>query len=560
MPDLNLIHSSLFNEMTAIFALAALLGGIGMLLQQPIIVSLIATGILAGPAVLGIVKSHEHIQLMAELGIAVLLFLVGLKLDLGLIRSVGGVALATGLGQVFFTSALGYVLAWLLGFSPVAAVYISVALTFSSTIIIVKLLSDLREVDSLHGRIAIGFLIVQDLVVVLAMLFLSSAGIGNDNSQLAIRQKLMQTILSGILLLSGVGLFIRFGANAITTRMAKSPELMIVFAIAWAALLAAICNHLGFSKEIGGLLAGISLASTPYREALVGRLASLRDFLLLFFFVSLGSQLELTDLGSQVRSAIVLSLFVLIGNPLIVLAIMGAMGYRKRTAFLAGLTVAQISEFSLIFMAMGLALGHVGRDALGLVTLVGLITISLSVYMITYSHSLYRLVEPVLGIFERSVPYRETDQSAASLTKADHQVVLFGAGRYGTAIAASLRKSGVPLLLIDFNPQAIPQLRRQGFDVLYGDACDAEFIAHLPLSDVAWVVAALPEHDLGVTHEDPRLVLINTLKANGFKGQIGLTTHDPEQQKFLLEKGADHVFLPFHDAAERAVEVIIGSR
>src|SRR5690606_30012298 len=142
---------------------------------------------------------------------------------------------------------------------------------------------------------------------------------------------------------------------------------------------------------------------------IVSRLASLRDFLLLFFFIALGAQLDLRLLGDQILPAVLLSLFVLIGNPLIVMVIMGVMGYRKRTGFLAGLTVAQISEFSLIFVAMGMSLGHVAPEALGLVTLVGLVTIAMSVYMITYSHTLYAWLEPVLGLFERRIPHREQD-------------------------------------------------------------------------------------------------------------------------------------------------------
>ncbi|MEX2130320.1 MAG: cation:proton antiporter, partial [Pseudohongiellaceae bacterium] len=348
------------------------------------------------------------VDLMAELGIAVLLFLVGLKLDLQLIRTLGPVALATGLGQVAFTSVFGFLIAILLGMDTVSALYVAVALTFSSTIIIVKLLSDQREVDSLHGRIAVGFLIVQDLVVVLAMMILASLGIGGQNAEEGdALGRILRIALNGAATLLFISLFIRYLATPLVRRIAHSPELLVIFAISWAALLATAGSMLGFSKELGGLLAGISLASTPFREAIVARLASLRDFLLLFFFIALGTQLDLTLLGEQVFPALIFSLFVLVGNPLIVMIIMGFMGYRKRTGFLAGLTVAQISEFSLIFVTMGVTLGHVTTASLGLVTLVGMITITLSVYMITYSHFLYRWLEPLLGVFERRVPFRE---------------------------------------------------------------------------------------------------------------------------------------------------------
>ena len=555
MPDLSIIHASPFYELTALVVLAAVIGFFGVLLRQPMIVSFIAVGVLAGPSVLNIVQSHEHIELLAELGVAVLLFLVGLKLDLKLIRTLGPVALATGLGQVAFTSFLGYLLGIALGLDTVTSLYVAVALTFSSTIIIVKLLSDKREVDSLHGRIAVGFLIVQDLVVVLAMMVLSALGVGAQAGagDFAL-ERIGSVLLYGLIMLGFVLLFIRYLATPLVSRIARSQELLITFAIGWAALLAAIGSQLGFSKELGGLLAGISLASTPFREAIVARLASLRDFLLLFFFIALGLQLDLGLLGSQVTPALIFSVFVLVGNPLIVMAIMGSMGYRKRTGFLAGLTVAQISEFSLIFMAMGLSLGHVSAESLGLVTLVGLITIAMSVYMITYSHGLYSQLEPWLSMFERERPYREEALEEQSSWKQPYDVILFGLGRYGKAIAHYLQKEGFSILAVDFNPDEVRRWRNQGHMVMYGDASDPAFVSDLPLTGVKWVVSAMPEHDIGVTHEDPRLSLIEGLKQQHYAGGIAVSTQQLHDQQILKEKGATLILLPFHDAAEQAVE------
>jgi len=555
MQALAFIHASPFYELTALIALAALIGFVGILLRQPMIVSFIAVGVLAGPSALDLVQSHEHIELLAELGIAVLLFLVGLKLDLKLIRTLGPVALATGLGQVTFTSVIGFLLGLALGLDTITAIYVAVALTFSSTIIIVKLLSDKREVDSLHGRIAVGFLIVQDLVVVLAMMVLSAFGVGAQAAEGgSVWLHLGGVLLYGLGMLGLVLLFIRYLATPLVSRIARSQELLVTFAIGWAALLAAIGSHLGFSKELGGLLAGISLASTPFREAIVARLASLRDFLLLFFFIALGLQLDLGLLGAQVVPALALSLFVLIGNPLIVMVIMGWMGYRKRTGFLAGLTVAQISEFSLIFMAMGLTLGHVSAEALGLVTLVGLITIAMSVYMITYAHSLYTVLEPHLALFERGNPYREEVLENPSQVKGSYDVILFGLGRYGKAMAHYLLQEGFSLLTVDFNPHEVRLWRDQGHPVMYGDASDAAFVSNLPLQGVKWVVSALPQHDIGVTHEDPRLSLIEGLKQQHFGGGVAISTQYLHDQELLKHKGATLILLPFYDAAERAVE------
>lgn len=333
-----LITQSVFYEIALLLVVAAGVGLIGHLLRQPLIVSFIVVGILVGPAGMDIVRSGEHIELLAQLGIALLLFLVGIKLDVKLIQSLGVVSLMTGLGQVAFTSIIGFFIALALGLDPVTSLYVAVALTFSSTIIIVKLLSDKREVDSLHGRIALGFLIVQDIVVVFAMIVLSALGVGGQED--AGVREILTVLLAGIGMLALVLVFIRWIANPLTAILARSPELLISFGIAMAAMFAAAGDMFGLGKELGGLLAGVALASTPYREAISARLSPLRDFLLLFFFIGLGSRLDLSLLGENVPAALIFSVFVLIGNPLIVVVIMGLMGYRKRTGFLAGLTVA----------------------------------------------------------------------------------------------------------------------------------------------------------------------------------------------------------------------------
>lgn len=546
-------EQAVFVELAMLLALAAAVGIVGLLLRQPLIVAFIAAGIIAGGDMLGLVRSPEHVDLLAEIGISVLLFLVGLKLDLQIIRSLGPVALATGLGQVIFTSVVGLLICLALGFDLVTSTYVAIALTFSSTIIIVKLLSDKRELDSLHGRIALGFLIVQDIAVVVAMVGLSALGVGTGGSPAGL--SVFGVLASGAGMVVVVGLFIRYAAEPLVRRIAKMPELLVTFALAWAVVFAAVGDWLGFGKELGGLLAGVSLASTSYREAIASRLSSLRDFLLLFFFVGLGSRLDLDVLGEQVPAALLLSGFVLIGNPAIVMVIMGYMGYRKRTGFLAGLTVAQISEFSLIFMAMGLALQHVAPSAMGLVTLVGLITITLSTYMILYSHTLYRFCEPWLGIFERKVPSREQALEADEYEER-YDILVFGLGRYGQSLARVIEARRMPVLGIDFDPEAVEGWRKGGHPAIYGDAEDPEFIATLPISSAQWVVIAIPPVRTGVAHDDGRRILLDNLRRLDYRGRIAVRCHDAADMRSFREAGADVVLLPFTDAADRAVELL----
>lgn len=554
---MEVIVQSPFAEIAALLVLAAVVGFLGIILRQPLIVSFIAVGLIAGPSALDLVRSDEQISLLSELGIAVLLFLVGIKLDVKLIRSLGAVSLLTGLGQVAFTSVFGYLIGLALGLGHVTSLYVAVALTFSSTIIIVKLLSDKREIDSLHGQIALGFLIVQDLVVVLAMIVLSAIGIGAADGGHG-GGSVPMVLASGVAMVALVVVFVRYVANPLTERLAHAPELLVIFAIAMAAMFAAAGDIVGLGKEVGGLLAGVALASTPYRETIAARLAPLRDFLLLFFFIALGSALDLSLLGAHVSGAIIFSLFVLIGNPLIVLAIMGAMGYRKRTGFLAGLTVAQISEFSLIFVSMGVSLGHVQEDALGLVTMVGLVTIAASTYMITYSHQLYAVFEPLLGVFERKGTPREPSEAGAH-REDGYKVIVFGLGRFGTAIGMRLKKRGIRVLGVDFNPLAVRRWRELGLDTEFGDATDPEFVAELPLGRADWIVSTVPIHPTGLSHEDTRTTLIQLTRTSGFRGRVAVASHHPKDTEELFASGADMVLEPFQDAADRAVDLLCGA-
>lgn len=533
-----------FHEIAAVLALAAVVGTIGLLLRQPLIVTFIATGVLAGPAALGWVAATDQVDLLGSIGVTLLLFVVGLRLDLTLIRTMGPVAVYTGVGQIIFTSVIGYFLALALGMEPLTAIYVAVALTFSSTIIIVKLLSDKREIDALHGRIAVGFLIVQDLAVVLVMLALGGFEKGDDTASHLVGAA--QVVGKGVLGVVVVGVAARLVLAPLTEHLARSGELLVLFAVAWAVALAAVSELLGFSKEVGAFVAGVALASNHYREAIGARLVGVRDFLLLFFFISLGSKLQLGQLAEQLVPATILSLFVLIGNPLIVMIIMGVMGYRRRTGFLAGLTVAQISEFSLLFAGLGVSLGHIDSEALGLITLVGLVTIGVSTYMILYSHPLFDLLAPWLGVFERREAFRESEAvSAAAEASAMPEAIVVGLGRYGGTLAQALRQHGISPLGVDFDPVSVQRCRAAGIAAMYGDAEDPETAVRLPLQRVRWVVSTVVQPDI-------TLALVHSLRHAGYRGRIAATVHDDEAARRLSRAGVDIIFEPFRDAGREA--------
>jgi Kef-type K+ transport system membrane component KefB len=538
--------SGAFSEFALLLLISAAAGAFSLWLRQPVLIAYIVVGIVAGPAVLGIVTAHDQIDLLAQIGVAILLFVVGLKLDLQHIRHIGPVALATGLGQLAFTIIVGFAIILLMGKSVMEAIYVAVALTFSSTIIIVKLLSDKREIDSLHGRIAVGFLIVQDLAVVLAMMAMSAlrasgeAGIAEVATSLVVR-----VAVAGI----AIYLMMRYLLPKVVGLMARSQELLLVFAIAWGTGLAALGEWAGFSKEAGAFLAGFSLASTHYRDAINARLTGIRDFLLLFFFIDLGAKLDFSTLGDELWPAAILSLFVLIGNPLIVMAIMGYMGYRKRTGFLAGLTVAQISEFSIIFVAMGISLGHVGKEALGLTTLVGIVTIALSTYMILYSHPLYEKLAPWLGWFERRRPFRELAVATERHDLKEADVIVFGLGRYGSRLALGLKEEGLKVLGVEFDPEVARAMRRKGLAVRYGDGVAAEFLESLPLAQTRWVVSTFP--DLASNRG-----LLQALRAHHYSGEVAIVARADFEGVALKHLGAPTIIYPMRNAVDYAVEAL----
>ena len=538
-----------FGLTAVILAVAGAVAFLAHRAKQPLIIAFILVGIVVGPNVLGLIDEAEPLELLAEIGIAILLFLVGLKLDIRLVRSIGKVALLTGLGQVVFTSLIGWVIAILFGIDLVAAVYVAVALTFSSTIIIVKLLTDKRELDELHGRIALGFLIVQDIVVILAMIALTSFGGGREGS---IGEQVLFLLISAVGLLGGIYVVARWVLPPLLKLLATSQELLIVWSVAWAVALAALTDVLGFSIEVGAFLAGFALASTRYRETIAASLSGLRDFLLLFFFITLGSQLDFSTIGDQVPAAIVLSLFVLIGNPLIVIVIMGVMGYPSRVSFLAGLAVAQISEFSLILIALGRDLDQVGDDMVGLVTLVGLITIAGSTYLILYSKQIYGWLAPALRIFER-----KNTIVADDFEPEKHDAIVFGYGRFGKQVVGELVKNGCTVLVVEWDPYAQVQIEDADLadqvTVVFGDASSPDFPDTLPIRHARWIISTVP--DAGTS-----IVLATALRQHGATCPIAVTAHTDAVGALYTAAVADGtisaVLHPFRDAADDAIETL----
>ncbi len=533
-----------FVSVALILALAVAAGAIAKLLRQPVVVSFIIVGILAGPTAFNLVEGAEEIRLFAKFGIAILLFLVGLKLDFHMIRSTGKVALVAGLSQVAFTAAVGFGIAMLFGFEATTAFYIAVALTFSSTIIIIKLIGDKRELDTLYGRIAVGILIVQDILVVAAMVVIVTIGNPGEGSVVT---DLVVTLASSAVFLGVIAFASKFVLEKVLDWISKSPELTLLFGVAWAIVLAAISILIGLSMEIGAFVAGVSLASTAYRESLGARMVSLRDVMLLFFFIELGASLTFADALGQLWPAIVLSVFVLVGKPLIVFAIMGWMGYRSITSFRTGVALAQISEFSLILIALGYSLGQVDSAVLSLVTLVAVFTITVSSYLILYTDKLFPLMQGFMHLFERGKA-SAVDEESQSLS---FDAIVIGSGRFGTEVISGLISSGSSVLAVDLDPDALARARELGAETLFGDVGDPDFAKMLPIHQTGTLICTAPDRSTNT-------LLLESLKSLDYGGELYLTALDNQTAEMFAKEDRVTTIRPLKMAANRIVKQLRG--
>ena len=445
----------ILTDLGLIVVAAAALVLVARLLHTPTIIAYIAAGLVLGPAT-GLLEATETVHLIAEIGIALLLFLVGLELSLDKIRDVGPVAVVAGIGQVVITAIGGFLLSIALGFSVIESVFIGTALTFSSTVVVVKVLTQKGELDTLYGRIGVGIFLVQDLVVIVVLAILAGLGNPEELTAPAVLRGIASSFGGMFLLLAIALLASRYLLRPAFAWISSSSDALFIWALTWCFLFVIGAEALHVSPEIGSFLAGVSLAQLPFNHELRRRVHPLMNFFVMVFFVSLGVQMEVTAAAEYWLAGIVLSLFVLIGNPFIFIIIIARMGYSERTAFLTSVTVAQISEFSFVFAAVGLSSGMIDEGILSLIGVIGLVTISGSVYMIIYNHQLYRALRRWgwLKMFRAHTGPDENDEE----TDPKNHVIVVGMNALGTRIVKDLVAAGEPVVAIDSDPRKLEGL------------------------------------------------------------------------------------------------------
>ena len=529
------MQESLFAELSLIIAIAAGVSLIMRLIRQPMIIGYIITGIIVGPSVLHLIKSPETIDAFSSIGIALLLFIIGLGLNLKVIKEVGKVSAIIGVVQVLFSTIIGYVGGLALGYTRTESLFFGVALAFSSTIIILKLLSDKKEQSRLYGKVATGILIVQDLMAATALLFVTAKGTDQGFT------------IANLAWLVGKGLMIAvplfFIAMVILPKLHKfiagSQEFLFLFAIGWGFGFAALFEKAGFSLEMGALLAGVALAGLPYAQEAAARLRPLRDFFIIVFFITLGTRLSLSHFGTILPAVIIGSFAVIVVKPLIVLTVMGFVGYTKKTSFKAAVATAQLSEFSLVFIILGNKLGLVSDKVVAALTVIALVTIACSAYMIIYSDKLYDLFEADLDLFERkNTSGRGKDRKRA------FDMVLFGYHKGGQEFVKVFKALKRSYVVVDYDPEVIDILEHQKIEYIYGDITDIELLEEIGLEKPKLIVSTITDYDTTV-------FLVRLLSEKNPRSVIICHADNINEADALYELGATYVMMPHYIGSEK---------
>ena len=510
-------------------------------LRQPAMLGYILAGFVLGPIGAKVIGNQELLSTFSDIGITLLLFLIGLELNWAHLAKIGRSAINLAILQVSLTFGLGYGAGLLFGFDPLAASVIGFGLTFSSTIVVLQLISIKNDIHSLYGKISVALLIIQDLVAVVVLVMLNSATTGFETSiyaQLGLLG-LKLVMLFAITWLIGAYIFPR-----LFKRLAKARDLMSLTAIAWCFLIAIIAHSIGFSFEVGAFLAGLSIAALPYNQDIFSQIRPLRDFFIVLFFVLLGFSLSPQGAIDWTLVATFVGIAI-IAKPLIILVSLAAQRFRIRTSFFAASSLGQMSEFSVI-LAMAAANDHIiSESLLSSIIVATAITFGLSSFMISKAEYIYSVLRPFLKLFQlKGVKFR-----FESTPKQEDHVIIFGYHRMGFHILRSLRKLKQDVLIVDFNPDVIQKLRKSKIPSVFGDASDPELLDTVHVSHAKMVISTIP-------YLEENLNLIKHVRIAHKKIAMICTANDIDDALLMYKEGADYVILPKLLGGEHLADIL----
>ena len=529
-------------EIGIIIILSAIFALIAKAIKQPPLIAYVLAGFIMGPVMFGFVKDFEIIASFSEIGIAFLLFLAGLEISFKKLKQVNfGKVLFVGTIQMIVIYFVAIMLSKTLGLSGLQASYIGVALAFGSTMVVVKILSDRGELVTMHGRLILGILLLQDLFAILAIVLLTS--------QTFAIWSILESIIKLISLL-GVAFLMQ---KLVLTRLFKystssthSKELLLLSSLAVLFFFILLSLIFQLSIVIGAFIAGVSLANLPFRRELESRISPLRDFFSILFFVALGMQIVIEGVIDQWKLFLLLLIGALIIKPFITMLTLRISGYKERTSFLVSLGLAQLSEFSIIVAILGVSLGVLTPAISSTIIIATIITMSLTSFFIDYQEIFYRLFKKPLSLLN-FIPVRET---LDYMDKEDKTILMIGCDRMGKMILRDLIKENKKdLVVLDYNPEIINNLREKKISCIYGDVNSPDMLENVDIKNLKKVISTVPELEDG-------LLILEKIKKENPNAKIILTANTGEEALELYERGADYVMLPRFSAGEIVSSII----
>ncbi len=522
-------------EIGAIIIIASFFAFLVRLFKQPLIPAYIFTGILIGPLFFNLITDQNLIASLSEIGVAFLIFTAGLEIKFRKLKEVGKVATVSGITQILLLFGLAFFISTWMGFAGKAPVYIGLVVAFSSTMMVLTLLADKKEINSLHGRIIIGILLIQDIAAIIVLAVLSS-----DLSLNGILGVLAKALMFAIFafILSKI-------INPVFKRAARNSELLLLVSISLLFLFIMGSFIANLSLIIGAFFAGVALANSDYKTEIQGKITSLREFFAIIFFVALGMQLMPIPKKFILLFIVLLGLVIII-KPLIIMFLVRLMGYKKRSSFLVGNALAQTSEFSLVILVIGLSLGHINEGLFSTLVLLTILTMSLTTYLITYQKKLDGWLDWPLNIFNK---YHSKKEDLEYIDNPKNKTVIFGCHRAGSLLLKEFAKNKEDLFVVDYNPEIIKSLMDKKIACVYGDFMNPEVFAKTRVEKAEIIVSTIPDFD-------DNILLLKKIRKSNKDGLIFVVANRISEAKELYIAGADYVILPQIEGGQRAFDLI----
>jgi len=522
-------------EIGIMLIIAAVLAFIVKLFKQPLIPAYILTGILIGPLLFGLIENQELVLSLSEIGVAFLIFSAGLEINFKKLKQVGKAATFGGILQIAGLFALAFFIAVWLGLIGKAPIYVGLVVAFSSTMVVIKLLYNQKELNSLHGRIIIGILLIQDIVAIAALAILTT-----DFTLVSMGISLGKALIFAI-----IAILLSKAINPVFKKAARFPELLLLTAISFLFLFAIGSVMASLSIVIGAFFAGVALANSDYKVEIEGKISPLRDFFAIIFFVALGMQLQLIS-KQFVILLIALLLLVIIIKPLLLMFLIRIFGYKKRTSFLTGNALAQTSEFSLVIVTLGYTLGHISVGLFSTLILLTIITMSLTTYFIGYERKLFNWFSWPLNIFHK---VKSKEEELEYIKKDGNRAIIFGCHRMGSLFLKEFKESKKEFVVVDYNPEIIRALINKKIPCIYGDFVNKEVLDKINVKDSKMIISTIPDI------EDNLLLIKKTRELNP-KVSIIVVANRISEALELYNAGASYVIVPQVIGAQKAFETI----